>query len=352
MAIQNRHGKWEDFDPSKMTTAEWGVVTSGDPKAIDGKSVYMAFSPGTVKRMATYEDMVENVNLAAGDAIASQIEAATGEAISACNIAAETANNAATTAVNIANTAAEDLQEMVDNGDFTGSVTIGTVTTGDAGTQASVTNSGTAKDAVLDFTIPKGDTGSVENIENSTIPFTEATTRENIASGESLKTLFGKIKKWFADLGTAAFRTVANGLAVETSGYVLDARQGKVLADRIGTLSGLKTTAKSNVVAAVNELQTNFASGNIGGFRITHHRTVLQYSNASLLRKEYSVGAEVLGVSATVIQISGTPYDQVTGIYVYIGGNNNSVITVSAKGSGFVSGHSLVVSTIIITSPK
>lgn len=38
-------------------------------------------------------------------------------------------------------------------------VTVGTVTTGAAGSQASVTNSGTENDAVLNFTIPKGDKG-------------------------------------------------------------------------------------------------------------------------------------------------------------------------------------------------
>lgn len=39
-------------------------------------------------------------------------------------------------------------------------VSIGTVTTGPAGSQASVTNSGTQYDAVLDFTIPRGSNGS------------------------------------------------------------------------------------------------------------------------------------------------------------------------------------------------
>lgn len=38
-------------------------------------------------------------------------------------------------------------------------VTVGTVTTGQPGTQASVTNSGTSTDAVLNFTIPKGEAG-------------------------------------------------------------------------------------------------------------------------------------------------------------------------------------------------
>lgn len=38
-------------------------------------------------------------------------------------------------------------------------ITVGTTTTGDAGTPAEVTNSGTTSAAVLDFVIPKGDKG-------------------------------------------------------------------------------------------------------------------------------------------------------------------------------------------------
>lgn len=38
-------------------------------------------------------------------------------------------------------------------------ITIGTVTTGDPGTEASVTNSGTAEDAVFNFVIPRGEPG-------------------------------------------------------------------------------------------------------------------------------------------------------------------------------------------------
>ena len=37
---------------------------------------------------------------------------------------------------------------------------MGTVTTGDPGSDAAVTNSGTEQDAVLNFTIPRGDSGS------------------------------------------------------------------------------------------------------------------------------------------------------------------------------------------------
>ena len=41
--------------------------------------------------------------------------------------------------------------------------------------------------------------------KDSTVTFTEAQTRTNIASGESLATMFGKIKKFFMDLKTVAF---------------------------------------------------------------------------------------------------------------------------------------------------
>ena len=42
---------------------------------------------------------------------------------------------------------------------------------------------------------------------NVTAAFTAATTRANIATGEKLSVLFGKIAKWFADLGSLAFKS-------------------------------------------------------------------------------------------------------------------------------------------------
>lgn len=46
-----------------------------------------------------------------------------------------------------------------DKGDSGATITVGTTTTGDAGTSASVTNSGTISDVILNFTIPKGAKG-------------------------------------------------------------------------------------------------------------------------------------------------------------------------------------------------
>lgn len=170
--------------------------------------------------------------------------------------AAESANQAAQTA----NDAAQDIQQRAEDGEFSSTISIGNTTTGAPGTQARVTNTGTDKDPVFNFTIPQGPqgpqgpAGNIDDLEDATVTFNQASTRTNINSGDSVATLFGKIKKWFADLGTAAFQGVSNVLTQTSSGYVLDARQGKTLADRIGTLSSLLTAAKTSLVSAVNEL--------------------------------------------------------------------------------------------------
>lgn len=59
-----------------------------------------------------------------------------------------------------AQAAAREVQEQAAAGAFTGTVAIGSVTTGAPGTDATVSNSGTPQAAVLDFTIPRGDTGA------------------------------------------------------------------------------------------------------------------------------------------------------------------------------------------------
>lgn len=112
MAIQSRRGAYGDFDPNKMLPGEWASVLKDDPKAQDGKSVYMCFAAGDVKRMATYEDMKDNIKEATGDVVqevteeyAGEIKAATKAANDAAS-AAESATDAANTATGSANTAA------------------------------------------------------------------------------------------------------------------------------------------------------------------------------------------------------------------------------------------------------
>lgn len=64
-----------------------------------------------------------------------------------------------------------------------------------------------AENIIGDFDKSKVGLDNVPNVatNDQTPTFTEASTRVNIASGETLSTLFGKIKKFFTDLKTVAF---------------------------------------------------------------------------------------------------------------------------------------------------
>lgn len=91
MAVQNRRGDYNNFDTSKLLPGEWAVVITGDPNASDGRAVYMCFAPGEVKRMATYEDLVEYLEQASGDVVAAEL----GDVIQTATAAAESATQAA-----------------------------------------------------------------------------------------------------------------------------------------------------------------------------------------------------------------------------------------------------------------
>lgn len=67
MAIVMRQGEYGDFVPAKMRPGEWAVVLADDPIVPDGKSVFIAFAAGDVKRMATYEDMKDLIGEATDD---------------------------------------------------------------------------------------------------------------------------------------------------------------------------------------------------------------------------------------------------------------------------------------------
>lgn len=89
------------------------------------------------------------------------------------------------------------------------------------------------------------------NISDTTVTFADATTRVNLVSGEKVSVGFKKIKKWFADLKSFAFKDLANNLTTTTTGSALDASQGKILNDKYGelnqSLGNLKTDFKINL---------------------------------------------------------------------------------------------------------
>ena len=128
---------------------------------------------------------------------------------------------------------------------------------------------------------PQGPTGKVD--ANTQVAFTQASTRENIASGEAMGTILGKIKKWFADMGAAAFRAVANNLTTASAGgSVLDAYQGKVLnenkLEKANVVNSLLTTEPGYALDArqgkVLDEKISDLNGNIeviGGWAVVKH---------------------------------------------------------------------------------
>lgn len=149
-------------------------------------------------------------------------------------------------------------------------IQIGSTTTVPYGQAARVTNSGTESEAVFNFVIPQGRPGEqTTKIDNLTIDaITEPSTQFPVpAVGDNGSTLFGKIAKWFSDM-TALVATklnasaVVNNLTTEASGYTLDARQGKVVNDKITMMTDVSsyTFASATVGSAglTNLVNTDF----------------------------------------------------------------------------------------------
>lgn len=104
--------------------------------------------------------------------------------------------------------------------------------------------------------------GFSSDIGDSEITFTEAEARENIDTGESVKTVFGKIKKFFTDLTAPAFAQMITSkddlLATKATGYVPDA---KAVADAVTDVTGkLSNIYISDITAAIN---TDYVDGSV-----------------------------------------------------------------------------------------
>jgi hypothetical protein len=98
------------------------------------------------------------------------------------------------------------------------------------------------------------------NISDTTVTFADTTTRANLVSDEKVSVGFGKIKKWFADLKSFAFKNLVNNLTTSTTGSALDASQGKILNDKydelnqsLGNLSNKQDWKKIGEFGDVNE---------------------------------------------------------------------------------------------------
>lgn len=120
-----------------------------------------------------------------------------------------------------------------------GTIEIGTVQTVSYGSPASVTNSGTDTEAVLDFQIPQGAPGeTVSDMSNLTLQTITDSTADypTFAVGETGASIFGKIRKFLSDLKSkyVSKSMMTTSTNVGTAGqYVADAQSIKSLNDAL-----------------------------------------------------------------------------------------------------------------------
>lgn len=68
--------------------------------------------------------------------------------------------------------------------------------------------------------------------EEQAVTFTEAETKENIATGDTIKTLFGKVAKWFSSFGALAWKSKVETDDIDDEG-VTNAKLSKMPANTI-----------------------------------------------------------------------------------------------------------------------
>lgn len=203
MAIQSRRGNYNKFDISKLLPGEWAVVADGDENSSDGMSVYLCFKAGIAKRMATYEDMEENV-----------AQATKGERGTIWYFGTDV------TGTNTSGTVFPDtgINNAIVNDVYVNETTwnLYECTLGGSASIAKWAYVGCIKGQ-------KGDKGEPGDLTlDSKIEFDQALSRTNVEQQDTIPELFAKCQIWFSQLKNVAFSASYNDLEdlPEDSGWV------------------------------------------------------------------------------------------------------------------------------------
>ena len=180
--------------------------------------------------------------------------------------------------------------------------------------------------------LAKGYDGETVDVAEAEVAFEEAETRENIVSGEKVSTIFGKIKKFFADLTAPAFAqmitTKEDLLATKVTGYVPDA---KAVADGFADVNG---KLSNSCDATENISGLTFTATKSGIIVYNLQTTAAQYSGASFYVNDKMI--QGIGVTTANVGISNF------GNYrVYPGDKCEIKLNVAGGGGGFQYFHPL-----------
>ena len=199
-------------------------------------------------------------------------------------------------------------------------LTIGTVTTGAAGSSAQASIRGTDENPILDLTIPRGDTGEVENVYGDTLP---------MSSSDSTKvaTVIGQ-KANSADVYTKS--QVDTLIAGATDSDAVHSINGKTATDHAVTLdasdiqsgvTGQNTTVADDIDALSDELDDRVPP--------------VQQSMGKYLRDDYTWATPTGGSGSTAAVVHRTWTIPVSG---WVQHNNEYWYTNSTEDTAIVAG--------------
>lgn len=193
-----------------------------------------------------------------------------------------------------------------------------------------------------------------KNVSTGTVAFTEASSRTNIATGESQSTLWGKIKKWFTDLKAVAFsgsfadlnnKEVGSGTVTftpDTSAVRVNIASGE-------TLSQMFKVINANLGVIPNTFSVTWMNGFSGNV------DTLQYGHLFYLNVRFSNNGNV-GINSRILEINVTPtyasykcfnaMGSTKSILLFLGKQNEKLILY--LGQAFTAQDSYIASTIFL----
>lgn len=165
---------------------------------------------------------------------------------------------------------------------------------------------------------------------NVTAAFTAATTRANIATGEKLSVLFGKIAKWFADLGTLAFKST-----VAKSDLASDVQTSLGKAD--SALQSYTETDPTVPAWAKAESKPSYTKSEVGLGNVDN---VKQYSKSNPPPYPVtSVNGKTGAVTVPTVSVPSTT--------AILKGNGSGGIVAATRGSDYIASGNIVKQTLV-----
>lgn len=162
---------------------------------------------------------------------------------------------------------------------------------------------------------------------NVTAAFTEASTRANIATGEKLSVLFGKIAKWFADLGSLAFKST-----VAKSDLASDVQTSLGKAD--SALQSAPVTSVNSKTGAVNLAKGDVGLGNVDNVKQYSASNPPPYPVTSVNGKTGAVTVPSVNVPSTTSLIKG---------------DGSGGLVAATRGSDYIASGNIVKQTLVAT---